>query len=1345
MKKHFSKLLSMLLALAVLITVVPVDTFAEEIDPEYALTDDDVIASGNCGVTGNESSVQWKIIKSSDEVYKLIIWGNGPMEDYDYDYPIMTPLEEQKPSPWYKYVVDRGAAGQGYISIKEVEIAEGVTHIGNYAFYNLSEITDLGVLPESLLSIGKSTFRWLENVTEINIPSKVVSIGDCAFLSSGIISITIPESVTNMGSEVFSNCNDLTSIIFLGDDPDAISFADTSEGGKGTFDSIPTDNGGVIKVPAGTVQDYLDKIIESGGSTETFGTGDDKKWKVKVNNDIFPSPVVSLHFEFPEDQNSFDPNGEITFDEYINGIKVIALLESGEEEDVSDYCVFDYNDVDTTVSGTYGFSAKISRKDGKGNFCNETIIGEIKVTGKGFNVSYISGDALYGKTPKPQAADENNKVIISGNTGNLNKPGYTFEGWVDSLEKNPSKIYYPDSEETLTKDLVLKPYFVGKYYSINAANFNAESNITITAKPKTGDFDEGHQNELQCGDEGQIIVTAPIIQDTEDNFWALEGSDDVVFTLTENSPEAVNGCNVYTYDFTMPDHYIYAYSVESVAITLNANHDDADFINTAGEKVKTKVFKIGEALQIDKYIDKIPTPTVPDGYYFIGWFWDKECNYPVHSEYFESFANGDEIFAGYAYKAKGAMYVKAIPDQKFSGGKITPQLYVSDLADGNKVLKEGVDYTVTYKNNINANKDGIFVRTNNLIVSDELVDDAPVNLALPYAIISGKGNYKGKASLNFNILPVAINDSKDASFETFSDDVQAYFTSSLVSSPKKAQKTDTQITYLNKALKLGKDYAVSYYKWDDDFKDSTYEYPLNEIPKGSSGKFRIGFEGKGNYTGKVYKDLVVYDDDNYLGKAVVSVKSAQFVRLYDEGTDKFVDNVEINYSVKINGKDVTNDCKWSFIGGQPKVPGTYGIKIEPKTPGADGNALVGYKDVKVNVKTANTKGLEFTLTPQHEYSLDEYWNNIYTSFTDNNVIGKNETKYNMKRNIDYYFDYSGSMPFNAGAVKFSIVGMGIYSGYKKIISTKILPYNIVNDKDNKFKVEIANTAAMYNSKGATADVKVWFDDELLREGLDYTLKFANNKTVTAKKQPTVTVIGKGNFKGSLLAGTYKIIAKPFSEEYIKVVPGDVVFNKNKPVKINFVMYDLESGVKLSAGKDFDKKYSYKLNGNVSEQPPVCSIANIGQTISVTVKANGNYRGQITFNTTVKGKELKNTKLLKKVPAQEYTGNIVKLDPSLYDLTYKIASTEEAEWFNTAGRIKVGKKGETDPNAELSKDLIKGDTILLQKDVDYTCEEQYENNAKIGKANLILNGKGFFAGSTKVSFSILPKIIIWFGK
>ncbi len=83
-----------------------------------------------------------------------------------------------------------------------------VTSIGNYAFSSnhLTSVT----IPDSVTTIGDSAFSS-NQLTSVTIPDAVTSIGNSVFSSNDLTSVTIPDSVTTIGDSAFRS-NHLTSV-----------------------------------------------------------------------------------------------------------------------------------------------------------------------------------------------------------------------------------------------------------------------------------------------------------------------------------------------------------------------------------------------------------------------------------------------------------------------------------------------------------------------------------------------------------------------------------------------------------------------------------------------------------------------------------------------------------------------------------------------------------------------------------------------------------------------------------------------------------------------------------------------------------------------------------------------------------------------------------------------------------------------------------------------------------------------------------------------------------------------------------------------------------------------------
>ncbi|MEE3405356.1 MAG: leucine-rich repeat domain-containing protein, partial [Acutalibacteraceae bacterium] len=118
-------------------------------DPEYTLGK--IVSSGSCG-----SSVTYEL----DENGLLVISGSGDMGIY----------QGITDCPWHAQREN----------IKTVIIKNGVTSIGNGAFYACKSLTAI-TIPDSVTSIRESAFSGCTSLTAITIPDSVTSIGNGAF------------------------------------------------------------------------------------------------------------------------------------------------------------------------------------------------------------------------------------------------------------------------------------------------------------------------------------------------------------------------------------------------------------------------------------------------------------------------------------------------------------------------------------------------------------------------------------------------------------------------------------------------------------------------------------------------------------------------------------------------------------------------------------------------------------------------------------------------------------------------------------------------------------------------------------------------------------------------------------------------------------------------------------------------------------------------------------------------------------------------------------------------------------------------------------------------------------
>ena len=91
-------------------------------------------------------------------------------------------------------------------------IKEGTRLIADGAFWDCESLTSI-TIPNSVTRIGSNAFPGCSGLTSITIPNSVTGIGHRAFYGcDGLTFITIPNSVTSIGEEAFWDCYKLKSI-----------------------------------------------------------------------------------------------------------------------------------------------------------------------------------------------------------------------------------------------------------------------------------------------------------------------------------------------------------------------------------------------------------------------------------------------------------------------------------------------------------------------------------------------------------------------------------------------------------------------------------------------------------------------------------------------------------------------------------------------------------------------------------------------------------------------------------------------------------------------------------------------------------------------------------------------------------------------------------------------------------------------------------------------------------------------------------------------------------------------------------------------------------------------------
>ena len=96
--------------------------------------------------------------------------------------------------------------------LSSVMLSKNITLIEGYTFSNCRELLDISI-PNRVTSIGEYAFRNCDSLTSVTIGDSVTSIGKYAFDDcSSLTSVTIPDSVTSIGERALSYCGKLTNV-----------------------------------------------------------------------------------------------------------------------------------------------------------------------------------------------------------------------------------------------------------------------------------------------------------------------------------------------------------------------------------------------------------------------------------------------------------------------------------------------------------------------------------------------------------------------------------------------------------------------------------------------------------------------------------------------------------------------------------------------------------------------------------------------------------------------------------------------------------------------------------------------------------------------------------------------------------------------------------------------------------------------------------------------------------------------------------------------------------------------------------------------------------------------------
>lgn len=225
------RVLSVLLTVLMIVSSLPI-AFAADLPA--------VVYEGVCGAQGD--NLTWTLTDNGT----LTVSGAGNMMNYNFCNGVISPWTDailgdltekerelirgyffpQDASDITDYMLAELLPLVSKLSIGAVVIEEGVTSIGDYAFYSWPA-TSIS-LPSTLRQIGAHAFEWCD-FTAVDIPDGVTDVLDYAFQSVPLKRLVLPGSVANVAADAFSNNALLQSVVLLSDDLEDFVIPTTDE------------------------------------------------------------------------------------------------------------------------------------------------------------------------------------------------------------------------------------------------------------------------------------------------------------------------------------------------------------------------------------------------------------------------------------------------------------------------------------------------------------------------------------------------------------------------------------------------------------------------------------------------------------------------------------------------------------------------------------------------------------------------------------------------------------------------------------------------------------------------------------------------------------------------------------------------------------------------------------------------------------------------------------------------------------------------------------------------------------------------------------------------------------
>jgi hypothetical protein len=924
-----------------------------------------------------------------------------------------------------KNITSIGNGAFAYSNIENVQMNDSVTALDEYAFYYCTKLANVD-LSKSLTKIdGYETFKYTAALKHIDLKNVKELTGWYTFLQSGLEDVDLSNVESVDGIQVFGTCYNLKTV-YIGKNTDLSSRLGI---GCNCF-------AGCFK---------LEKYVQKEKNIHNLYVEDGKLYSSKIKGN-----VGAQNGEREEKTLT----GKILLGYPVQMQKVDAQKNNG---------TLKINN-DITAIGYAGLITFIDVVDNNGKYSSfDTIYSKLIIPAN------IEAFQLINSMPQ-----QNLEVDVYGNK----MPLFAYHCFYSINDSDAGKEDAVLGTKTIKfKTAALKDEFEQYWKEYVMYIYKGEKQVyTVLPEKKTTSLTLNKTSDkILCdGTSHEIHLIAKLSEDDCTDVVTFKSSNEDLATVDGNGvvTTKANAHGSATITATAGDHTA-TYKLTQAGSGINVTADQKTIVYKEWWETENLLDNIKKSIEVtcadchnnlgrDKDYEVIvsdykKTGKVDVTIKGIGAFEGMTAKTSVNVEYHKHGEEGYDIrnlYSGY----------------NWTGKEVKPDVLIR-CADCNKELKEGTDYKLEYKNNVN-------------------VGTATVKVV-------GMGAYKGvDQTANFEI-------EEDCGWNGIKYYNDTYQNGDHIGSlewsewryNKKTPYIPIACNHCGKELENGKDYTITFSNTDHPGEGTAKVVGLNEYaghelsftytlkPKDLKAESYYNGDDLGTYkwTGKEVKPDIgkIYVQDIY--GSVVDTEAV-------EGKD-----YQLEYSNNI--EEGTATVKVVGIGDAKGTVLTYTYHIE-KQHGWNGFSVTGHKDGD-DLGSYEWTGSD--VEPELNLTCNHCGNELY-------------------QGSDYELEYTGDRT-EPGKVTVKVIGTRDYEGWTQsftyTIKNKTFSFEDHKDGEDLGTVEYTGSEVRYPISNVTDKT-----GKTLSEGTDYKLVYSDN---TKPGVANVQIIGLNDYDGCTLSFTYTIV------------------------------------------------------------------------------------------------------------------------------------------------------------------------------------------------------------------------------